>query len=314
MSSPNSQPVEKGQDGSKKIPLGVALDALYHLRDLASAGATWLNKVVLSGKSEGGPSVGPLVLALAQVVGATAIFKRMFTSDATNVDAEQLHAVYAAYDQRKYSLVQRITALLAEWSDRPSQTFEVEGKWPIMPTEWDQLPQRLAAIGFKPGRELSQIDTFLPVNKPGDIRRIRCEQVLSQSTAATIVLTEKSKVEVAGVKTRRETETSLTAEQQEELLAAARAQTNLEPPVLTKMRYEYLGKWAGKPVTVCLDRVHIGGQTRCFLEVELLVQWQDEVWGADACVNWLACQILGEPRPREPRSLKEILFDSLGRQ
>lgn len=190
------------------------------------------------------------------------------------------------------------------------KVFEVEAKFRIGYAQLscaEALPAKLESLGFVSQGTCFQEDHFLPVACASDNKRIRFQMT---NGVTEIFLTTKQKVEVDGVKTRVEEETTLTNEVAQSMLHAAASEVGATVPCFSKIRYEYDGALDGYNCKVCLDHV---SDEHCFMEVEILVMDEASVAAANSLVDQFASQLLGGEPVRELRSHKEMLFERIAR-
>ncbi len=184
--------------------------------------------------------------------------------------------------------------------------FEVERKFRISPDEFEKLPAKLAAEGFKFTEKVSMTDTFLPIEQEEAILRLRQE---CTGTEVRNVLTKKEWVyQLGGDKERQEHEEPVGEFAAQTIAGLGKAASKEPLLVYGKDRWNYAGSINEHKVVVALDAVEgLGEYSGNYMEVEILVEGDGEVESARKQVFEFAHKLLGDKRDFEPMSYKTML-------
>ena len=186
--------------------------------------------------------------------------------------------------------------------------FEIERKFRLSEEEYGQLPARLSEAYFTPGRTVIEKDTFFPVEKQGDMLRLRDEQ---SSDLTRHIFTRKTWVETAGAKERSESEEEVSPFLREFILAVVR-QVHPEPLRTLKKKRSFFEKSqsAGAQVVVTLDYVDgLGIRSGPYMEIELIIEHEQDVQSARDKIQELALRLLHEQRDDERMSYQDMLAE-----
>ncbi len=188
--------------------------------------------------------------------------------------------------------------------------YEVERKFRLSNQEYDEMRTRLTErLQFEWVGDLTEADTFIPVEKPGDMIRIRDEH---GDRTIRHFLTQKTWVEVANGKERREQEDDLPTSVRDCVMAVVE-RLNAKPlKKLSKKRTFYKGDLPnGFKVTVALDAVtDIGQYSGNYMEIEILITDDADVAAARLKINELAKTLLDEEREPWAMSYQQMLNES----
>jgi adenylate cyclase class IV len=186
-----------------------------------------------------------------------------------------------------------------------SCNFEVERKFFISANELNKVKERLCELGFQSQRKITMHDYFLPVKIPGEMLRVRDEQIAGHHES---VFTIKEWVQIGTGKERKELEGHLPAFQRSILLSLGKAiQCGLPLSCFAKERNEYTNT-NQEGVTVALDVVQgLGENSGNYAEIEVLVPQDGNVDEARAVIIALAYRLFNEEREPVKMSYQQML-------
>lgn len=185
--------------------------------------------------------------------------------------------------------------------------YEIERKYRLSREEFDDMPRRLKEkLRFDWVRDVVEADTFLPVEKPGDIIRIRDEK---GDSSIQHILTQKTWVEVLNGKERREQEDTIPVAVRDCVIAVTERLNGKPLKKLSKKRRFYRGTSPeGFKIVVVLDAVtDLGQYSGNYMEVEILVKRDEDIAAARLKVVELAKILLDEEREPWAMSYKQML-------
>jgi predicted adenylyl cyclase CyaB len=190
--------------------------------------------------------------------------------------------------------------------------FEIERKYRLSKSEYDELPKTLKHLGFSHKKEVVENDTFLPVEKKGDMLRIRDEK---EGQITTHILTRKTWVETKGERERSEQEEEVSSFVRNTILEVVERANEKSLRHLSKKRTFFAAVDDGEAVTVTLDYVdQIGQYSGPYMEVEFLVHNQEDVPRFRDKIKQLAKTLLQEERDYVQTSYQEMLALFLEKQ
>jgi predicted adenylyl cyclase CyaB len=186
--------------------------------------------------------------------------------------------------------------------------FEIERKYRLSEKEFTEMPERLHAAGFRASKQVVENDTFFPVEKKGDMLRLR-DEICGDKTTHT--LTRKTWVETAGQKERSETEDEISEFVREFMLEVVQ---RVHPQPLRRLRKDRSfheregGALPGEAVTVTLDYLHnLGDNSGPYMEIELIIDNESGVQHARDEIQKIAAQLLHEERDYVRMSYQDML-------
>lgn len=205
-----------------------------------------------------------------------------------------------------------LVARLARHSS-PDGHLEVERKFRITDEEAASLPAQIAKLGFAPGDAVTMTDTFLPVEREGDMARIRDEK---QGSCLRSMLTLKSWVVTPdGGKERSERECGLRPGIRSLLLYSGRLVNGGRLMSFSKHRQHFNGLCDGRQAVVAIDSVGgLGRHSGFYLEVEVLVPAGEDVQAARLRISEIASNVLGGEREQVRLSYQDMLRQSAEEQ
>lgn len=191
--------------------------------------------------------------------------------------------------------------------------FEIERKYRLTEDEYKALPGRLQEAQFKPDRSVIERDTFFPVEKKGDMLRIRDEECDGSTTHS---FTRKTWVETAGAKERSEHEEELSPFIRECILEIVQ-RIRPEPPLrrLSKQRSLYEKEQSnGAKVVVTLDYLkELGEHSGPYMEIELIIVNEKDIPSARETIQELATMLLHDERDYVRMSYQDMLADVISK-
>ncbi|HEY9757336.1 MAG TPA: CYTH domain-containing protein [Oculatellaceae cyanobacterium] len=186
--------------------------------------------------------------------------------------------------------------------------FEIERKFRLTETEFAEMPERLHAAGFHASKTVVENDTFFPVEKKGDMLRLR-DETCDETTIHT--LTRKTWVETAGQKERSESEEEISEFIREFMLEVVQRVHSQPLRRLRKDRSLYKKEGPalqGEQVTVTLDYLkELGEYSGPYMEIELIVDNDSGVQRARDYIQKIAAQLLHEERDYVRMSYQDML-------
>jgi adenylate cyclase class IV len=191
--------------------------------------------------------------------------------------------------------------------------YEVEHKYRLTEKEFDQLPERLCReMDFNHLGDVVEADTFMPVENPGDIIRVRDERCGEKMRH---ILCQKKWVMVDGSRERQEKEEELTQGVRDCLLEVTKRLNRGSLPQLTKKRSLYQRQLEGGPtVVVTLDTLTgIGSHSGHYMEIEIIVTRDRDLVDAHRKVDEMALTLLWQRREPCLMSYKQMLDDAMAK-
>ncbi|HEY9683494.1 MAG TPA: CYTH domain-containing protein [Oculatellaceae cyanobacterium] len=186
--------------------------------------------------------------------------------------------------------------------------FEIERKFRLTETEFSEMPERLRAAGFQASKTVVENDTFFPVEKKGDMLRLR-DETFDETTTHT--LTRKTWVETAGQKERSESEEEISEFIREFMLEVVQRVHSQSLRRLRKERSFYKkegGALPGEQAIVTLDYLReLGEHSGPYMEIELIVENDSGVQHARDEIQKIATQLLHEERDYVRMSYQDML-------
>jgi adenylate cyclase class IV len=188
--------------------------------------------------------------------------------------------------------------------------LEVERKFHLSVEEARRLPSVLEAQSFKSIGLAVMSDSFLPGLIPGEMLRVREEQI--DSAALQTIFTFKQWVKSEHGMERQETERTVRPSVAALWLCVGRLLNGGPLLSFSKNRHLYEGQLDGAACIVSIDDVHgLGEFSGWYLEVELIVPLGENPRPfSDRILPFVQC-ILGESRAAESRSYRDMLIASL---
>jgi predicted adenylyl cyclase CyaB len=191
-----------------------------------------------------------------------------------------------------------------------NQHFEIERKFRLSNEEYELIQDRLKEMCFVLMRSVIERDIFFPVEKQGDMLRLReqeCEGTI------TYFLTRKTWIDAGGEKERSETECEISEFVSQFILAAAHGLNPKELRNLTKERSFFENKIdKHRKVTVALDNVRgLEKRSGPYVEIELIIEHEEDVQSARDEIASLAKSLLREERASERLSYQDMLVEAL---
>jgi len=190
--------------------------------------------------------------------------------------------------------------------------FEVERKYRLSKAEYEQLPKTLKELGFSHEKEVVEHDTFLPVEKKGDMLRIRDEK---EGSTTTHILTRKTWIEANGERERSEREEEISAFLRDTILDVVERAAQNPLRKLSKKRAFFTSVSEGHAVTATLDYVEeIGQYSGPYMEIEFLLDSTDDLPIFRNRIKALAQTLLQDEREYVKTSYQEMLARSIEEQ
>lgn len=188
--------------------------------------------------------------------------------------------------------------------------LEVERKFRLTTQEAELLPEILQSQGFVYAGLARMTDHFLPAAVDGEMLRLRREQI--DDEAIKTILTFKQWVPTATGKERRETERLVQPAVGALWFLLGRLANRRALLSFSKRRHLYERDLEGHHCVVSIDEVFgLGEFSGWYLEVELLVPLSENPTAFRDRIYVLAEQLLGQTRPEEKRSYRDMLVASL---
>jgi predicted adenylyl cyclase CyaB len=189
-----------------------------------------------------------------------------------------------------------------------NRVFEVERKFAISASEWQQVEAKLLATGYEfTGRAL-MTDTFVPALVEGDMIRVRRETV---HDVTRTVLTCKTWEHIGGQRERKEQEEEIKSLAAETVLDLGRRIQGAELLSFSKERDSYIRTFDGRKLTVSLDRVEgLGQYSGLYMEIELLVSNSCDVVLARGAIQQVLKELISQEREFVQMSYMEMLKKS----
>lgn len=189
--------------------------------------------------------------------------------------------------------------------------YEVERKFRLQDvTEALNLNKSLLSLGFVSAGLATMSDSFLPGALPGEMLRIRREQIDGGSVHT--IFTFKQWVETSSGTERQETERTVQATIASIWLVVGRLLNGGPLLGFSKKRHLYDGKLDGMDCVVSVDDVEgLGQYSGWYMEVEVLMPLGEETAHVRERILALTEQIIGEPRADERRSYRDMLLESM---
>ena len=184
--------------------------------------------------------------------------------------------------------------------------FEIERKYRLSEEEFEGLPARLKEAAFTPLRTVIERDTFFPVEKEGDMLRLRDEDL---DGVVTHSFTRKTWIETAGAKERSESEEPISTFVRECLLEIVQRINPKPLRKLSKQRSLFEKEQSGgAKVTVTLDYLkELGEYSGPYMEIELIIKNEQDVQSARDKIQELATMLLHDKRDYVHMSYQAML-------
>jgi predicted adenylyl cyclase CyaB len=184
--------------------------------------------------------------------------------------------------------------------------FEIERKYRLSEEEYSDLPTRLTQASFHAARQIVENDTFFPVQKKGDMMRIRDEEFEGSTTH---ILTQKTWVETAGNKERSEREEEISEFVRECIFEIAARMSSKPLKKLSKERALFEKEQPSRAkVVVTLDYVRdLGENSGPYMEIELIVENEADVQSARDKIQELAKILLKDSRDYVHKSYQDMV-------
>jgi hypothetical protein len=181
------------------------------------------------------------------------------------------------------------------------EVAEAEVKLEVGAEAFAALPGQLQALGLRAGEEERIVDRYLwfraSPNGGFDFRRAR------EIDGRSFVLTEKRwALDAAGRPVRLEDERLLSPAEFGQLIQEAPS-----CPSLRKRRWDFRGRVDGLSAVVSLDRLELRGQTRWFLECEVLSPPELAADTRERLLSWLRASLPLADATEAPTMLELLL-------
>lgn len=175
-----------------------------------------------------------------------------------------------------------------EVSELPQTNIPVEAEVKLSMTEAERGPvvARLIELGFREVGAVEQIDYYVE-HESSDLGGMNFSRLRNESGVYTWNR-KRHALDANGAKVRLEEARDLSAEEFNALLSQAPA----EPIIIRKQRDNYMGFIEEWPTTVSLDVVVLGGETKYFIEVEVMTDVEHGAEVRTLCKTW-AREVLG---------------------
>jgi adenylate cyclase class IV len=188
--------------------------------------------------------------------------------------------------------------------------LEVERKFHLTADEAQRLPDALREAGFKSIGLAAMSDSFLPGLIPGEMLRVRREQI--DSAPVQHIFTFKQWVDTSTGKERQETERIVRPAVAAFWLLVGRMLQGGPLMQFSKRRHLYEGDLDGANCVASIDDVFgLGSFSGWYMEIELIVPLGEDPTPFRDRIFPLAQKLLGETRAAETRSYRDMLIASL---